>query len=389
MLPVLNGETHSSVQDSGSYRSISRNRKVRCDGAKPACYNCEHRATGDHTCTYDSIPKRRGPDRTPGSRQRVTRDGVSTPAVRPSRSRRKQLSQEDSGTDNGPEVSPLNSAPQLLDLLTTSSALVPPTLQSLSPSTDHTSSPIEYSHKFQPQGYIPTPEISSPEESYYAPRHISRPRVSSIASVTNTYVPSPTEVRISGRVHSNYSVEAIYSPATSSPPHFASYQSNDNDSDNPNDNVNFVVQPTLDFNRKTWWDSLLSLYTGPGDPVLGAVTNTQREQAAHRITQDIRFLFKATNYWFSFFHVPTFFSTFFEPKKRDTMQPSLVLAILAVSTFFQSSEVGMKQRGREFAIRLRNEAQGALEASYNLGWLDETLAQAAWVIIVLLNMLFC
>lgn len=50
---------------------FSRSRKIRCDGAKPLCYNCVHRNTGK--CDYDPVPKRRGPDRNPGSRQRPGR----------------------------------------------------------------------------------------------------------------------------------------------------------------------------------------------------------------------------------------------------------------------------------------------------------------------------
>lgn len=42
------------------------------------CHNCTHRATG--RCEYDTVPKRRGPDRMPGSRQRPGRgrDGLSS-----------------------------------------------------------------------------------------------------------------------------------------------------------------------------------------------------------------------------------------------------------------------------------------------------------------------
>lgn len=42
------------------------------------CHNCTHRATG--RCEYDTVPKRRGPDRMPGSRQRPGRgrDGRSS-----------------------------------------------------------------------------------------------------------------------------------------------------------------------------------------------------------------------------------------------------------------------------------------------------------------------
>lgn len=54
----------------------SRTRKIRCDGAKPICLHCSRRSTtnpDDSTlCTYDSAPKRRGPDKNPGSRQRIS-----------------------------------------------------------------------------------------------------------------------------------------------------------------------------------------------------------------------------------------------------------------------------------------------------------------------------
>lgn len=49
----------------------SRGRKIRCDGAKPVCYHCSQR-DGDEQCTYDTLPKRRGPDRIQGARTRGT-----------------------------------------------------------------------------------------------------------------------------------------------------------------------------------------------------------------------------------------------------------------------------------------------------------------------------
>ena len=55
-------------------RLFSRTRKIRCDGAKPVCHNCGRRSTGNNECTYDPVPKRRGPDKTPGARQRMARD---------------------------------------------------------------------------------------------------------------------------------------------------------------------------------------------------------------------------------------------------------------------------------------------------------------------------
>ena len=38
----------------------SRARKVRCDGAKPICCNCQKRSSGAEQCSYDSGPNRRG-----------------------------------------------------------------------------------------------------------------------------------------------------------------------------------------------------------------------------------------------------------------------------------------------------------------------------------------
>ena len=113
------------------------------------------------------------------------------------------------------------------------------------------------------------------------------------------------------------------------------------------------------------------------DPL--ALSNTQREYAASHVTSDLRYLFRSSNYWFSFFHVPRFFGTFFDPVARDRMQPSLILAACALATFWQSSEIGRGKHGRDLALRLRDEAGGALQASLDAGWIDETLAQAAWV----------
>ena len=45
----------------------SRARKIRCDSTRPGCNNCARR---NNQCEYDSVPKRRGPDKRPGTRQR-------------------------------------------------------------------------------------------------------------------------------------------------------------------------------------------------------------------------------------------------------------------------------------------------------------------------------
>ena len=106
---------------------------------------------------------------------------------------------------------------------------------------------------------------------------------------------------------------------------------------------------------------------------------SKRQQAANQITSDLRLLFRSSNYWFSFINVPRFLSIYFDPERRARLQPSLLPAALAIATLFQSSEAGFGKQGRRKAMFLRDVAQGALEASLNARWIDEDLAQAAWV----------
>ena len=87
MLPACNGEPRIFSDIFGGAHPVgiySRGRKIRCDGAKPVCHNCSRRSENPQLCSYDSAPKRRGPDRIPGARQRST----SGAGERPRRRRR-------------------------------------------------------------------------------------------------------------------------------------------------------------------------------------------------------------------------------------------------------------------------------------------------------------
>jgi hypothetical protein len=147
-------------------------------------------------------------------------------------------------------------------------------------------------------------------------------------------------------------------------------------------NPAIVPGPSLSYTRQTWWDSLLTLYATSGDSLIPAslnLTHTQREDASNHILFDIKFLFRVTPYLFCFFNVPRFFSLFSTPARRLELQPSCILAMLTVATFLQSSESGLGAEGRNKALRLRDEAQSALDASINAGRLDYDLVKAAWV----------
>jgi hypothetical protein len=64
------------------------------------------------------------------------------------------------------------------------------------------------------------------------------------------------------------------------------------------------------------------------------------------------------------------------------MQPSLVIASLALATMIQSSELELGPSGRERARRLGDLANAELQAALNTGAIDHTLAEAALVLTV-------
>ncbi|KDQ62535.1 hypothetical protein JAAARDRAFT_189840 [Jaapia argillacea MUCL 33604] len=339
-----------------------RSRKIRCDGAKPICHNCSKRPDS-LVCSYDSAPKRRGPDKTPGARQRTVR-GSSEDAPDEKKGRRRRRS-----SHSTPRETVDGSA---YHRGSNPTSIVPPSVPVL-PVVD-------------PLGFHKPRDLQLP---------ISASRSLSLSSHHSI-----------GHGDASYSERPFYgdpqlNPDNERPPSWGIQLSDGDDrydphpsgsyiaeveTDNQEDDRNLPIiasEPSLSFVRKTWWDSLLYLYnTDPTDDQLHILTITSpaRDSAARQITSDLRSLFQTTHYWFSFFNVPRFFSNFLNTETRANMQPSLILGALAVSTFLQSSEIGLGEAGRERALRLRDQAQGALEASYNAQWIDEGLAQAAWLI---------
>ncbi|KAJ6585157.1 hypothetical protein B0H19DRAFT_1108565 [Mycena capillaripes] len=332
-----------------------RTRKIRCDGAKPVCHNCGKRASGSSECNYDPLPKRRGPDKTPGARQRVARktgEGGTT-----TRSRRRTTSSDDYVDNTGSQLPPFSFP---------------------SPSSsDNAQSPDDYG-------------VVSPQDGPIDP-----PYIGTCACHGLTHCPSTASSGVLEHTGPGSQISVSYdnslnillaSPLEAPVCAFISdYEEGDEEHRRKNNStvMTIVGQPTLDFSRKTWWDSLLSLYLSPTSAHLESFSASQRGFATQRISSDLRFLFRTSNYWFSFLHPPTFFSNFYDHSKRELVQPSLILAALALSTFWQSSEIGLGKHGRERALKFRDEAQSSLQASLNAGWVDDTLAQAAWLLAML------
>ena len=114
-----------------------------------------------------------------------------------------------------------------------------------------------------------------------------------------------------------------------------------------------IREPSLQFSRDIWWDTLISLY-GP-----------TRSVAIQNIYDDLDHLFRVSSVYWAFIYLPLFYSCIHSPEARAQMQPALILSMLALSTFLKSSELGLGAPGRSRALNLLEQAQSAFAASYN------------------------
>ncbi|KAG9035791.1 hypothetical protein FRB95_010559 [Tulasnella sp. JGI-2019a] len=166
-------------------------------------------------------------------------------------------------------------------------------------------------------------------------------------------------------------------------------------------NVNTIVrEPSLHFSCETWWDTVLYIYgtdqtslSLPSDSAQPSPWHGSRHDAAVEISNDVYNFFKIASNWLSFINVPLFLGQFHHPDYRKTMQPALVLAVLAYLKLLQTSQEAMgsgvesdivmldaTEKMWRKSFMLRELAQAAFDASYNAGWIDTPLAQAAWIL---------
>ncbi|KAH8825215.1 hypothetical protein DL96DRAFT_1612328 [Flagelloscypha sp. PMI_526] len=361
-----------------------RGRKIRCDGAKPVCHNCSRRPNGTQECQYDTQPKRRGPDKIPGARQRMAREredgapeddytGEGAPA--PKRRRRRPVTEgiraiqaQNAGLTDGMVAEFPQGAP----------GQIPPNVASMFPPGTDVQALLQQHqqqqhHQQQRPGDLPNGTSFVSDQVGFSREPASNPAI---------YPPPP------GRHLDEYSLYTIDSTddidtesslSSIEDEDYEDYASDDLVSSSASYTV--VKAPSLDFSRKTWWDNILYFYHATSLSPSPVFSSSHRELAARNMILDMRFAFRVSNYWLSFVHIPSFFQSLINPSDRPYVQPSLILALLALSILWQSSEVGtLKHAGRKRAMQFRVEAQMALEQSLNSGWIDLQLAQAAWLI---------
>ncbi|PIL34193.1 transcription factor [Ganoderma sinense ZZ0214-1] len=318
-----------------------RARKVRCDGAKPVCCNCQKRPSGAEQCSYDSGPNRRGREK--GSTRARNVRGMEQKTSKPISGRQAQDAVAPPPPPDQSPVQAQNDAPS-------SNSDLSPMVVDLSGDDDAFDFSDEMTWEYDPLLY---------DVTYAADMDMALlPGVVSTLDGDFALLPEPTIV-VTPPEDQNVEEEAEEA---------------------------IPSRPSAQFARDTWWDALLSFYAddfgfGASDMQVIAISHTQRNMAMKAIMADLRALFGSSPCWTSFLHLPRFFDSLFSPVRRKSLQPSLMLASLALGTLCQSSEAEYGSKGRDKALRLLDMANGAIEASLATGWVDIGLAQAALMIV--------
>ncbi|KAJ7897831.1 hypothetical protein B0H13DRAFT_2032511 [Mycena leptocephala] len=274
-----------------------RGRKIRCDSNRPSCNNCVRRK---NECIYDTAPKRRGPDKRPGTRQRSF-DASQSPTGSVS------LSGESSPNTMKDSQKPTT------------------------PGRKRSSIPSVSAPYSQPRPIQPHP---LPSTSASAPLRIT----------TDLYKYSHSPQ--SRSAHSDTS--PIYQPFTPSPyvtvkqqPHSPFLQPSSAVSPDAHRKFPIPSTPAVESNQKAWWALFLEQY--PFDVYMNTVPR-----------------FSETGHWLCFLNLTFFINMLWNPEERLKIQPAFILAGLALAELMRSSDSERGAAGRSRAAWLRESAQRAL-----------------------------
>ncbi|TFY66432.1 hypothetical protein EVG20_g4654 [Dentipellis fragilis] len=301
-----------------------RARKIRCDSTRPECNNCSRRS---NECVYDAAPKRRGPDKRPGTRQRSCKkrpaDG-SAPV--PKKKRRTDPADEHHAlhaqhTPPSPNLKPPPGARQI----------------DIKPEPDL--GPFRIPEEHQP----------SYTDGYFGKRRSSpsyrRSAMNSALLSDGESNPFDFDLRSPASFSDDAGHNAGVGSGIPHPPSLAAPSP-------------ILPVPPTEYGRKAWWDAFLTTYA------------PTREHS-----------FSQSGYWFTFIDGSEFLRTLYDPVARAAWTPpAFVLAALALATLMQSSEAERGAAGRIRALWLRDAAQAALETAWAAHAVDLGLAEAAFVL---------
>ncbi|KAK7055767.1 Zn(2)-C6 fungal-type domain-containing protein [Favolaschia claudopus] len=349
-----------------------RARKIRCDSTRPYCANCSRRAD---QCEYDPAPKRRGPDKKPGTRQRRCKKRPE------SHEGEEELELPHKPLPMG-RLEPVASTSTNMIALPSPMPIPSPESESPSGSTKR-SEKSPKRRKFSDETSPSLDDFNDRMHPHLSPTVPSHSYGRPIRPLIQVPSHSSTGLRISTDdsvlIRRSQPLSASTQPPSSSryaPPSSMSYgydvspfaydMGGQQSSALPEvDHAKFPSLPSaaVQAAQQGWWDSFLRSYS------------------LREIASELSFLYTESPISLSFVNAGFLLETLWSPTKYLTLQPAFILASMALAALIRSSEAERGAVGRERAATLRHSAQDALERSWREGvWVDASLAEAALII---------
>ncbi|KAH8796188.1 hypothetical protein DL96DRAFT_1644769 [Flagelloscypha sp. PMI_526] len=352
-----------------------RSRKIKCDSTRPHCYNCARRQL---PCAYDLVPKRRGPDKRPGTRQRSCK---KRPAEGEGRKPQKGITKNRKRRSPPPPSSPGSAlSPQPGKIVLTSpdgggSGSQPvDSSRNLRIRTDPDTLASAGGHFQEFPGLISPPQpilnTTSPSPSAYGgyrpPSFDATSMQLPVASPTSAYPSTSYSPYLS------YPGHGATSPATglstmSSPPIGRTVEQS---------HPKYPPPSAVALQHAAgWWEELLKSYR------------------LEELLADIHYLNGVAPTQFSVINLHYLCQLIANPTQRIFIQPSLIYILLAHSNFYRSSEHDhISQSRRARASWLLKASQANLDAAWTSApspkaftWVDAGLASTAYFLAVFEN----
>ncbi|KAH7106905.1 hypothetical protein BKA62DRAFT_221002 [Auriculariales sp. MPI-PUGE-AT-0066] len=263
-----------------------RTRKIRCDGAKPTCHNCTRRNCND--CKYDAVPKRRGPDKKPGARQRTVKkrelDDIDAP-LSPNTKKRRRRDDADAAAAKA-ELDGVGVSDG-------SAGAVSPDIPSMPGPSGHHAAAVYIQNPMatleQDRQGVPIIPVPSQHDGYPGSSGLLRGRVNTLTPphALRAILPYPSPPPLQSAPQRTPSLDSglvhVFAPFSSLVPDRTQHpqQISKDDGEKDSNPLPFIhtqhtqlrnrltaagheigAEPSMDFPRKTWWDSLVSVY-GP------------------------------------------------------------------------------------------------------------------------------
>ncbi|EAU90780.2 hypothetical protein CC1G_09257 [Coprinopsis cinerea okayama7 len=305
-----------------------RARKIRCDSTRPVCNNCVRRS---NQCEYDAVPKRRGPDKRPGTRQRSCKKRPADGSIPPPAKKKKTNPASDpANTVVQSRIKPEN----LPDQLRSPIAPRHPSEKHLNPPPPH---PYPYHHPHP----VPVTELRLPSD----PASImSDPNAANRAYPMGYYDQGSYPKQSSFRPLDGNSFQPLGAP----PPRPF-------DSQKP---------PALDMSHRQHWDRLAQSPTIP------------------TIVEEMKFLIDGTGHMLSFINIDNLAKRLWQEEHRTSIHPAFIYAALALAKLMKSSTIGENASGLNTAMTYRSEALRSINESRQHRFFDLTLVEAALILAI-------